>query len=71
MAKEEVVDLRGKVIEILPNSMFKVELENGHVIIAYSSGKITQNKLRVLMGDEVTVAVSPYDLNRGRVIYRH
>ena len=71
MAKEEVVDLRGKVIEILPNSMFKVELENGHVIIAYSSGKIKQNKLRVLMGDEVTVAVSPYDLNRGRVIYRH
>jgi translation initiation factor IF-1 len=71
MAKEEVVDLRGKVIEILPNSMFKVELENGHVIIAYSSGKIKQNKIRVLMGDEVTVAVSPYDLNRGRVIYRH
>jgi translation initiation factor IF-1 len=71
MAKEEVVDLRGKVIEILPNSMFKVELENKHVIIAYSSGKIKQNKIRVLMGDEVTVAVSPYDLNRGRVIYRH
>jgi translation initiation factor IF-1 len=71
MAKEEVVEFRGKVIDILPNNMFKVELPNGHVVIAYSSGKIKQNKIRILLDDEVTVAVSPYDLNRGRVTYRH
>jgi len=71
MSKEEVVEFRGKVLEILPSSMFKVELPNGHVIIAYSSGKIKQNKIRILADDEVTVAISPYDLNRGRIIYRH
>jgi translation initiation factor IF-1 len=71
MSKEEVVEFRGKVIDVLPNNMFKVAIDNGHVIIAYSSGKIKQNKIRILLDDEVTVAISPYDLNRGRIIYRH
>ena len=71
MSKEEVVEFRGKVVEILPNSMFRVRLEDDHVIIAYSSGKIRQNKIKILLGDSVTIAISPYDLTRGRVIYRH
>ena len=71
MSKEEVVEFRGKVVEILPNSMFRVRLEDDHVIIAYSSGKIRQNKIKILLGDSVTIAISPYDITRGRVIYRH
>lgn len=71
MAKQEAVECEGTVIEALPNAMFKVELENGHEVLAHVSGKIRKHNIRVLMGDEVTVEVSPYDLSRGRITYRH
>ncbi|MGL4818395.1 MAG: translation initiation factor IF-1 [Bacilli bacterium] len=70
MAKEDVIELEGKVIDTLPNAMFKVELENGHVILAHVSGKIRMNFIRILPGDRVTVELSPYDLTRGRITYR-
>ncbi|MGL4820377.1 MAG: translation initiation factor IF-1 [Bacilli bacterium] len=70
MAKEDVIELEGKVLETLPNAMFKVELENGHVILAHVSGKIRMNFIRILPGDRVTVELSPYDLTRGRITYR-
>ena len=72
MAKEEAVECEGTVIDCLPNAMFKVELEdNGHEVLAHVSGKIRKHNIRVLMGDAVTVEVSPYDLSRGRITYRH
>ena len=71
MAKEELIEFYGKVLELLPNAEFRVELENGHKMIAYTSGKMRKNRIRVLIGDLVTVALSPYDLNKGRVIQRH
>jgi translation initiation factor IF-1 len=71
MAKEELIEFRGKVIELLPNATFRVELENGHIIIAYTSGKMRKNRIRVLVGDEVTVEMTPYDLSKGRVSHRH
>lgn len=71
MAKEELVELKGVVTEVLPNSMFRITLENKHQLLAYSSGKIRQNKIKILAGDHVTVEVSPYDLSKGRVKYRH
>lgn len=72
MSKDNIFELRGTVLEVLPNSMFRVKLDsNEHVILAYSSGKIKQNKIKVLTGDQVTVEVSGYDLNKGRVTYRH
>lgn len=71
MAKEELVELRGEVTEVLPNNTFKVTLDNGHVLIAYSSGKIRQNKIRIIQGDSVTVELSAYDLSKGRICYRH
>lgn len=71
MAKEEPVEFRGKVIEVLPNSTFRVKLENDHLLIAHSSGKIRQNRIRIILGDSVTVEVSPYDLSKGRITYRH
>ena len=70
MAKEDVIELEGKVVETLPNANFKVELENGHTIIAGVSGKIRMNYIRILPGDKVTVEVSTYDLTRGRITYR-
>ncbi|MGL4523459.1 MAG: translation initiation factor IF-1 [Bacilli bacterium] len=70
MAKEDVIELEGKVLETLPNAMFKVELENGHVILAHVSGKIRMNFIRILPGDRVTIELSPYDLTRGRITYR-
>ncbi len=71
MAKKDIIKLQAKVIEALPNAMFKVELENGHQILAHVSGKMRMNFIRILPGDMVTVEMSPYDLNRGRIILRH
>jgi len=71
LSKEDVIEVEGKVIEPLPNAMFKVELTNGHQVLAHVSGKIRMNFIRILPGDKVTVELSPYDLNRGRIVYRH
>ncbi|MFN3202667.1 MAG: translation initiation factor IF-1 [Bradymonadia bacterium] len=70
MAKEEAITVEGTVIEPLPNAMFRVELENGHKILAHVSGKMRKFFIRILPGDKVTVEVSPYDLTRGRITYR-
>ena len=70
MTKEDIIEVEGKVIEPLPNAMFKVELANGHRILAHVSGKIRMNFIRILPGDKVTVELSPYDLSRGRITYR-
>jgi translation initiation factor IF-1 len=70
MAKDDVIEVEGKVLEPLPNAMFKVELENGHKVLAHISGKMRMNFIRILPGDRVTVELSPYDLNRGRITYR-
>lgn len=71
MAKEELLEFKGKVVELLPNATFRVILENGHEIIAYTSGKMRKNRIRVLAGDDVTVEMTPYDLSKGRVKHRH
>mgnify|MGYP000491964284 CR=1 FL=1 len=71
MAKEEAIQVEGTVIETLPNAMFKVELENGHKVLAHVSGKMRMNFIRILPGDTVMIEMSPYDLNRGRIILRH
>ena len=68
--KENIIELEAKVIDVLPNTMFKVELENGHQILAHVSGKIRLNNIRILPGDKVTVELSTYDLTRGRITYR-
>lgn len=70
VAKEDVIEIEGKVVETMPNAMFTVELENGHQILATVSGKIRKNYIRILVGDRVTVEMSPYDLTRGRITYR-
>ena len=70
MAKEEAISVEGTVIEPLPNTMFRVELENGHRILAHISGKMRMHYIRILPGDRVTVELSPYDLSRGRITYR-
>ena len=71
MAKEDVLELEGTVVEALPNAMFQVELENGHKILAHISGKLRMNFIRILPGDKVTVELSPYDLEKGRITYRY
>jgi translation initiation factor IF-1 len=71
MAKEDVIEVEGTVIEPLPNAMFKVELDNGHKVLAHVSGKIRMHFIRILPGDKVTVQLSPYDLTRGRITYRY
>jgi translation initiation factor IF-1 len=71
MAKEKCIEIMGTVLETLPNAMFRVELENGMKILAHISGKMRMRFIRILPGDKVTVEVSPYDLSRGRIIYRH
>ncbi|HEH5590534.1 TPA: translation initiation factor IF-1 [Staphylococcus aureus] len=71
MAKQDVIELEGTVLDTLPNAMFKVEIENGHEILAHVSGKIRMNYIRILPGDKVTVEMSPYDLTRGRITYRY
>lgn len=70
MAKEDVIEVEGTVVEALPNAMFQVELENGHKILAHISGKLRMNFIRILPGDKVTVELSPYDLTRGRITWR-
>ncbi|MFP4475912.1 MAG: translation initiation factor IF-1 [Desulfatibacillaceae bacterium] len=70
MAKEEAIEVQGKVVETLPNAMFKVELENGHQVLAHISGKMRMHFIKILPGDKVTVELSPYDLSRGRIVYR-
>jgi translation initiation factor IF-1 len=70
MAKEEAIEVEGTVVEPLPNAMFRVELENGHLVLAHISGKMRMHYIRILPGDKVTVELSPYDLTRGRITYR-
>ncbi len=70
MSKQDVIEVEGKVIEALPNAMFQVHLENGHVVLAHVSGKIRMHFIRILPGDRVTVELTPYDLKRGRITYR-
>ena len=70
MAKEEHIEMDGIVVETLPNTMFRVELENGHIVTAHISGKMRKNYIRILTGDKVTVALTPYDLTKGRITFR-
>ena len=70
MAKEELLEFAGTVMELLPNATFRIELENGHEIIGHTAGKMRKNRIRVLAGDKVLVEMSPYDLTKGRVTYR-
>jgi translation initiation factor IF-1 len=71
MAKEEAIEMEGTVIENLPNTHFRVQLENGHVVIAHISGRMRKNYIRILMGDRVTVQLTPYDLTKGRITFRN
>ena len=71
MSKEEGIQVQGKVEEALPNAMFRVELENGHEVLAHISGKMRKFRIRVMPGDTVTVELSPYDLTRGRIVFRY
>ncbi|GAB4168214.1 MAG: translation initiation factor IF-1 [Geothermobacteraceae bacterium] len=70
MAKEEAIEVEGEVVEPLPNAMFRVKLDNGHIVLAHISGKMRKYYIRILPGDRVTVELSPYDLTRGRITYR-
>lgn len=70
MSKQDVIEVEGVVVEALPNAMFKVKLENDHIVLAHVSGKIRMNFIRILPGDRVTMELTPYDLNRGRITYR-
>ena len=70
MAKEEPIEMEGVVMDTLPNTMFRVELENGHVVTAHISGKMRKHYIRILTGDKVTVQMTPYDLSKGRITYR-
>lgn len=71
MAKEELIEFSGKIVELLPNATFRVELENGHVILGHTAGNMRRNRIRILVGDKVTVEMTPYDLTKGRITYRH
>ena len=71
MAKEELIEMNGLVSEVLPELRFRVELENGHKMIAYTAGRMKKNHIRILMGDRVDIELSPYDLTKGRITYRH
>ena len=70
MSKADVIEIEEKVVEKLPNAMFKVELENGHIVLAHISGKLRMNYIKILPGDTVTIEMSPYDLSKGRIIWR-
>ena len=70
MSKQDLLEFKGKVTDLLPNAMFRVKLENGHVVTAHTSGKLRNNRIRVLQGDNVTVEMTPYDLTKGRIIFR-
>jgi translation initiation factor IF-1 len=71
MAKEELIQMRGHVNEVLPDSRYRVTLENGHQLIAYTSGRMRKHRIRILAGDNVTLELSPYDLTKGRIQFRH
>ena len=71
MAKEELIEFPGEVEEVLPNAMFRVKLENGHEVLAHTSGRMRKNRIRVLAGDKVNVEMTPYDLSKGRITFRH
>ncbi|MEN9538815.1 MAG: translation initiation factor [Pseudomonadota bacterium] len=71
MAKEELIEMRGKVLEVLPDSRYRVKLENNHELVAYSGGKLKKNHIRIIAGDDVTLEMSPYDLSKGRIMFRH
>jgi translation initiation factor IF-1 len=71
MAKEELIEMQGKVEEVLPDSRFRVTLDNGHSLIAYTGGKMRKNHIRILAGDKVSLELSPYDLGKGRITFRH
>ena len=70
MPKEDVIEAEGRVVEVMPNATFKVQLANGHIVIAYLSGKLRMNYIRILEGDKVTIEMSPYDLTKGRITWR-
>ena len=70
MSKQDLLEFKGKVMDILPNAMFRVKLENGHTVTAHTAGKLRKNRIRVLQGDNVTVEMTPYDLTKGRIIFR-
>lgn len=70
MAKEDLIEFSGVVLELLPNAMFRVKLDNDHIILAHTSGKMRKNRIRVLAGDKVTVEMTPYDLTKGRITFR-
>ena len=70
MSKQDLLELKGTVIDLLPNAMFRVKLENGHTVTAHTAGKLRKNRIRVLQGDNVTVEMTPYDLTKGRIIFR-
>ena len=71
MAKEELIEMRGRVAEILPDSRYRVILENGHELVAYTGGKMRKNRIRIIAGDDVSLELSPYDLSKGRIMFRH
>ena len=71
MAKEELLEMNGVVAEVLPDSRYRVTLENGHILIAYSAGKMRKHHIRILAGDKVSLEISPYDLSKGRITFRH
>ena len=70
MSKQDLLEFKGKVMDLLPNAMFRVKLENGHTVTAHTAGKVRKNRIRVLQGDNVTVEMTPYDLTKGRIIFR-
>ena len=70
MSKQDLLEFKGKVTDLLPNAMFRVKLENGHVVTAHTAGKLRKNRIRVMQGDNVTVEMTPYDLTKGRIIFR-
>ena len=71
MSKQDLLEFKGQVVELMKNAMFRVKLENGHIITAHTAGKLRKNRIRVLVGDKVDVEMTPYDLTKGRIVYRH
>ena len=71
MSKEDLLEFNGTIMELLPNATFRVQLENGHMVLAHTSGRMRKNRIRVLAGDLVTVEMTPYDLSKGRITFRH
>jgi translation initiation factor IF-1 len=67
---DDVIDLEGKIVDVLPGQSFKVELENGHIVVCYTSGRLRKNRIRLVLGDQVRIEMTPYDMTKGRVVYR-